>query len=100
MTISVSFHWKVILIIANVVVRDVMHLSQDEINMINRFDQKEKEIWQIVVRKLRVWSAKGSGAPEGEEAIPCRPYCILVNNLYPLGQVRGKKNASQTIEST
>lgn len=65
-----------------------MHIKPNEIEKLKRIDQQEKEIWQIVVRKLRVWSAASNGAAEGAEAIPCRPYCMLINNLYPLGQVR------------
>ena len=55
-----------------------------------KLDLEEKEVWQIVIRKLRVWSAASTGPDEGDEAIPCRPYCILINNLYPLGQVMEK----------
>lgn len=41
----------------------------------------------MVIRKLRVWSATAT-------LEPCRPYCILINGLYPLGQVIGKRICS------
>lgn len=66
-------------------------MNEKEIVQYRKLDQPHQEVWQIVVRKLRVWSASSQGATEGNDAIPCRPYCILVNNLYPLGQVISKK---------
>jgi hypothetical protein len=68
-----------------------MLLTPQVVDKIKRLDQPHQEVWQIVVRKLRVWSASSTGAEEGADAIPCRPYCILVNNLYPMGQVISKK---------
>ena len=38
------------------------------------------------MRKLNVWSASSQGSPDGPGAIPCRPYVVLINNLYPSGQ--------------
>ncbi|KAF0692886.1 Aste57867_16088 [Aphanomyces stellatus] len=75
----------------DITVVDQMLLTPAQLEKFKRMDQKKSEIWQIVVRKLRVWSASSEGAAEGEEAIPCRPYAILVNNIYPLGQVVSKK---------
>jgi hypothetical protein len=51
-----------------------------------RLPKHEQEIWQVLVRKLRVWSASSVGADSGDDAIPCRPHCIFVNNLYPKGR--------------
>ena len=51
------------------------------ISRLCKLPQQAKEIWQIVVRPLRVWSASSKGASEGNDAIPCRPFCILVNDL-------------------
>ena len=50
-------------------------------------DQRDQEIWQVVIRKLRVWAASSEGGEDDAGAIPCRPYCIMVNNSYPKGQV-------------
>ncbi|OQR90425.1 hypothetical protein THRCLA_09350 [Thraustotheca clavata] len=75
----------------DITIVDQVLLSRDEVEKLKKFDQTKQEIWQIVVRKLRVWSASSKGAEEGEDAIPCRPYAILVNNIYPLGQVVSKK---------
>lgn len=75
----------------DIVVSNEMLLTPQQVERYRKLDQTKLEIWQVVVRKLRVWSASSSGATEGSEAVPCRPYCILVNNLYPLGQVCTKK---------
>ncbi|RHY42537.1 hypothetical protein DYB34_002747 [Aphanomyces astaci] len=72
---------------ADITIVDQMLLTPAQLQKYKRMDQTKSEIWQIVVRKLRVWSASSEGAAEGDEAIPCRPYAILVNNIYPLGQV-------------
>ncbi|KAG9411991.1 hypothetical protein AC1031_017630 [Aphanomyces cochlioides] len=76
---------------ADITVIDQMLLTPTQLEKYKRMDQTKSEIWQIVVRKLRVWSASSEGASEGDDAIPCRPYAILVNNIYPLGQVVSKK---------
>lgn len=65
-----------------------MLLTPKQVETYRKLDKRESEIWQVVVRKLRVWSAASEGPDDGSEAVPCRPYCVLVNNLYPLGQVR------------
>ncbi|TMW69149.1 hypothetical protein Poli38472_001305 [Pythium oligandrum] len=75
----------------DIVVSTEMFLTSKQVDKFRKLDKPHQEIWQVVVRKLRVWSASSEGAAEGAEAIPCRPYCILVNNLYPLGQVISKK---------
>jgi hypothetical protein len=77
--------------IEDIVISTEMLLTPQVVDKIKRLDQPHQEVWQIVVRKLRVWSASSTGAEEGADAIPCRPYCILVNNLYPMGQVISKK---------
>ena len=51
-----------------------------------RLPKHEQEIWQVLVRKLRVWSASSMGADSGDDAMPCRPHCIFVDNLYPKGR--------------
>jgi len=61
-------------------VKDVNHIS-DEVEAsigkrIRKLNQNDKDIWQVVIRKLRVWSASESG-------VACRPYCIFINQLYP-----------------
>jgi hypothetical protein len=68
-----------------------MLLSPQQVERYRKLEKKQLEVWQVVVRQLRVWSASSSGADEGQDAVPCRPYCVLVNNLYPLGQVVSKK---------
>ena len=45
-----------------------------------------KEIWQIVVKPLRVWAAASRPAPSGE-VLPCRPRFMFVGNLYPTGKL-------------
>lgn len=49
----------------------------------------EKEVWQVVVRKLRVWCHTTTpvfpDTPVDDAA--CRPWCILVFNLYPAGRI-------------
>ena len=52
---------------------------------ISSLPQRDKEVWQVVVRKLRVWSASSKGADQGRGAIPCRPHAIFVMTLYPKG---------------
>lgn len=74
----------------HIVFQDVNYLTTGELKKMKKLELQEKEVWQIVIRKLRVWSAASTGPDEGPEAIPCRPYCILINNLYPLGQVMEK----------
>eukprot|EP00937_MAST-01D_sp_MAST-1D-sp2_P008028 g8028.t1 len=59
----------------------------DSAHPARRLPRHEKVVWQVVVRPLRVWSASSKGAASGDDAVPCRPHCILVNNLYPSGQV-------------
>ncbi len=73
--------------VGDIEIRDQMLLTSAQLEKYKRMNQTKSEIWQIVVRKLRVWSASSEGAVEGDDAIPCRPYAILVNNIYPLGQV-------------
>ncbi|KAJ0397906.1 hypothetical protein P43SY_002414 [Pythium insidiosum] len=75
----------------DIVVSTELLLTPQQIDKFRKLDQPRQEVWQVVVRKLRVWSASSAGAADGADAIPCRPYCILVNNLYPLGQVISKK---------
>ncbi|CEG40215.1 hypothetical protein L916_11931 [Plasmopara halstedii] len=76
---------------ANIVISTEMLLTPQQVERYRKLEKKKLEVWQVVVRQLRVWSASSSGAEEGQDAVPCRPYCILVNNLYPLGQVVSKK---------
>lgn len=76
---------------ADIVVSTELLLTSAQVERYKKLEKKQLEVWQIVVRKLRVWSASSSGADDGDSAVPCRPYCILVNNLYPLGQVVSKK---------
>lgn len=68
-------------------------VNAKQVEKLRKLAQTKKEVWQVVVRKLRVWSASSTGGSkaDGSDAPPCRPYCILVNNLYPLGQVVSKK---------
>uniref|UniRef100_H3GGT1 MYND-type domain-containing protein n=1 Tax=Phytophthora ramorum TaxID=164328 RepID=H3GGT1_PHYRM len=76
---------------ADIVVSTEMLLTPQQVERYRKLEKKQLEVWQVVVRQLRVWSASSSGAADGEDAVPCRPYCVLVNNLYPLGQVVSKK---------
>lgn len=76
---------------ADIVISTEMLLSSQQVERYRKLEKKKLEVWQVVVRQLRVWSASSAGAAEGRDAVPCRPYCILVNNLYPLGQVVSKK---------
>ncbi|EGZ13153.1 hypothetical protein PHYSODRAFT_510777 [Phytophthora sojae] len=76
---------------ADIVVSTEMLLTPKQVERYRKLEKKQLEVWQVVVRQLRVWSASSAGAEEGQDAVPCRPYCILVNNLYPLGQVVSKK---------
>lgn len=66
-----------------------LFLEGVDVPSLKRIPVVEKEVWQVVVRKLRVWSAcetsEFSDTPPGEAA--CRPYCILVFNLYPAGRI-------------
>ncbi|POM75486.1 MYND domain containing hypothetical protein, partial [Phytophthora palmivora] len=68
-----------------------MLLTPTQVERYRKLEKNQLEVWQVVVRQLRVWSASSAGADDGQDAVPCRPYCILVNNLYPLGQVVSKK---------
>lgn len=76
---------------ADIVVSTEMLLTPAQVERYKKLEKKQLEVWQVVVRKLRVWSASSAGDADGQDAVPCRPYCILVNNLYPLGQVVSKK---------
>lgn len=76
---------------ANIVISTAMLLTPQQVERYRKLEQNQLEVWQVVVRQLRVWSASSTGADVGHDAVPCRPYCILVNNLYPLGQVVSKK---------
>ncbi|KAE9012255.1 hypothetical protein PR003_g8107 [Phytophthora rubi] len=76
---------------ADIVVSTEMLLTPKQVERYRKLEKKQLEVWQVVVRQLRVWSASSTGAEEGHDAVPCRPYCVLVNNLYPLGQVVSKK---------
>ena len=76
---------------------DVCHIEPS--HPAARLPKHEQEIWQVVVRKLRVWSASSAGADEGEGAIPCRPYCIFVNNLYPKGAALTRELVTPAPES-
>uniref|UniRef100_K3WSB4 MYND-type domain-containing protein n=1 Tax=Globisporangium ultimum (strain ATCC 200006 / CBS 805.95 / DAOM BR144) TaxID=431595 RepID=K3WSB4_GLOUD len=77
----------------DIVVSTETLVGAKQIEKIRKLDQTKHEVWQVVVRKLRVWSAssKGGTKADGSDSPPCRPYCIMVNNLYPLGQVVTKK---------
>mmetsp|Transcript_16448 Transcript_16448/g.30109 ORF Transcript_16448/g.30109 Transcript_16448/m.30109 type:complete len:594 (+) Transcript_16448:2753-4534(+) len=72
-------------------IKDVDYVSTTSLgentSRVLKLPQAEQEVWQIVIRKLRVWSAASTGADEGQDAIPCRPYCIMINSLYPTGKV-------------
>jgi hypothetical protein len=74
----------------DVVAEDIMLATPEQVAAAKKWPVTEKEVWQVLVRKLRVWSAESTGAAEGPDAVPCRPYCLLINNLYPLGRVLGK----------
>ncbi|ETI42613.1 hypothetical protein, variant 2 [Phytophthora nicotianae P1569] len=76
---------------ADIVISTEMLLTLKQVERYRKLEKKQLEVWQVVVRQLRVWSASSAGADDGQDAVPCRPYCILVNNLYPLGQVVSKK---------
>ncbi len=76
-----------IYVVEGVSIIDQILLAPAQVDKVKRLDQSKSEVWQIVVRKLRVWSASSDGAAEGDDAIPCRPYAILVNNIYPRGNV-------------
>eukprot|EP00644_Phytophthora_capsici_P004807 jgi/Phyca11/4139/fgenesh1_pm.PHYCAscaffold_1_\ len=76
---------------ADIVISTEMLLTSKQVDRYRKLEKKQLEVWQVVVRQLRVWSASSAGAEEGQDAVPCRPFCILVNNLYPLGQVVSKK---------
>ncbi|CAH0520334.1 unnamed protein product [Peronospora belbahrii] len=75
----------------DIVISTKMMLTSNQVERYRKLEKKQLEVWQVVVRQLRVWSASSTGADEGKDAVPCRPYCVLVNNLYPLGQVVFKK---------
>ena len=76
---------------ADIVISTEMLITTKQVERYRKLEKKQLEVWQVVVRQLRVWSASSAGAEEGRDAVPCRPYCVLVNNLYPLGQVVSKK---------
>ena len=60
---------------------------KEKAKRISQLPQRNKETWQVVVKKLRVWSASSKGAPEGDGAIPCRPYAVFITCLYPNGNL-------------
>lgn len=72
--------------VADIIVSSKQYLKPAEVEKVKKLSQNKNEIWQVVVRKLRVWSATSS-SNETSTVTPCRPYCIMINNLYPLGQV-------------
>jgi hypothetical protein len=81
----------------NFVAEDVCYIADKETASFKRIIKDEKAIWQVVIRKLRCWVG-ASGGKDGDEAIPCRPYCILVNCLYPNSQVqRRRQGCSESI---
>lgn len=59
-------------------------LSEEEQRVIRRLPRRDKALWQVVVRPLRAWSASSQSPADGE-AIPVRPRCVFVNELYPSG---------------
>jgi hypothetical protein len=42
-----------------------MLLSPQQVERYRKLEKKQLEVWQVVVRQLRVWSASSSGADEG-----------------------------------
>ncbi|GBG24497.1 TBC1 domain family member 8B [Hondaea fermentalgiana] len=54
---------------------------------IRSLDQGKSEIWQVVVRKLRVWSASSEIVSETGEPRPCRPFAVTISCLYPEGRL-------------
>jgi hypothetical protein len=69
------------------VAEDVCYITDEETASFKRIAKDEKEIWQVVVRKLRCWVGASADGKGSTEPVPCRPYCILVNCLYPNSQV-------------
>jgi len=54
---------------------------------IRNLPQTQKEIWQVVVRRLRVWSGASEGEREDGSPQPCRPYSVIISCLYPEGRL-------------
>jgi len=46
---------------------------------ISKLEMAEQEVWQLVIRKLRVWSRRDG---ESSETL-CRPYASVLVSLYP-----------------
>jgi hypothetical protein len=67
--------------------KSVNYLKEVEIDRMSKLEKKDREIWQVLLRKLRVWSASSEGASEGDDAIPVRPWMCFISNLYPLGRM-------------
>lgn len=68
-----------------------MLLNKKTVRELRKLPQPNESItWQVVWRPLRVWSAASCGAAEGEGAIPCRPFCAFVTELFPRGRVLSK----------
>ena len=66
---------------------DVCYVEPQQVTMMNKWPLEKSVVWQITIRKLRVWAASSEGADEGADAIACRPYCLMINNIYPVGKV-------------
>jgi hypothetical protein len=67
--LCVSTPWVLTLpistVVADIVVSTEMLLSPQQVERYRKLEKKQLEVWQVVVRQLRVWSASSSGADEG-----------------------------------
>ena len=63
-------------------------LDDATIAKLRRYDRVKREIWQVVTRELRVWVASSDTPGNvGDDAVPCRPHCLLLCNVYPKGKL-------------
>ena len=83
----------------------IQRLGAADITRLKKLPLVAKEVWQLVVKPLRVWAAAPEGPPQGPDAIPWRPPCAFLVNIFPAGtplreQVRVHRCVRQGIPPT
>lgn len=66
-------------------------LGADDVARLKKLPLVEREVWQVAVKPLQVWAASPEGPSEGPDAIPYRPLCAFLFNVYPAGTPLAEK---------
>jgi len=73
------------------------HFMASDIKKLSKLEQTNA-VWAFDVLKLRMFSSSGRVSPVTNKPYPCRPACMVLSALYPIGRMMDYRLTKNSME--